>query len=69
MFTNHIIVLQVCDGIQDCPETEVTIGGEDEDDCDGESLEISIADKKLGPARSSKLKLFLAPLTIFVNLH
>ena len=38
MFTNHIIVLQVCDGIQDCPETEVTIGGEDEDDCDGESL-------------------------------
>ena len=43
---NQIIVLQVCDGYQDCPQTSKSNGGEDEDDCgDGISLEISIADK------------------------
>ena len=43
---NDIIVPQVCDGYQDCPQTSKSNGGEDEDDCgDGDSLEISIADK------------------------
>ena len=50
-YLNHIIVPQVCDGYQDCPQTNKSNGGEDEDDCgDGESLEISIAGKKLCPA-------------------
>ena len=48
---NQIIVLQVCDGYQDCPQTSKSNGGEDEDDCgdDGDSLEISIIRKKTVP--------------------
>ena len=39
---NQIIVLQVCDGYQDCPQTSKSNGGEDEDDCgDGDSFEIT----------------------------
>ena len=34
---NHIIVVQVCDGHQDCPATSKNDGGKDEDDCAGES--------------------------------
>ena len=50
-YLNHIIVPQVCDGYQDCPQTNKSNGGKDEDNCgDGESLEISIAGKKLRPA-------------------
>ena len=26
--------MQVCDGVYDCPPSETTGGGEDEDDCD-----------------------------------
>ena len=48
---NDIIVPQVCDGYQDCPQTSKSNGGEDEDDCgdDGDSLEISIIRKKTVP--------------------
>ena len=39
---NDIIVPQVCDGYQDCPQTSKSNGGEDENDCgDGDSFEIT----------------------------
>ena len=57
---NDIIVPQVCDGYQDCPQTSKSNGGEDEDDCgDGESLEISIAGKNCVLLNLPKLKQFL----------
>ena len=28
----------MCDGIYDCPQTENTDGGDDEDDCEGDDI-------------------------------
>ena len=32
---NLVTILQVCDGIVDCPRSETSDDGEDEEDCEG----------------------------------